>query len=122
MRYALGLFAAGWSLVAACVSARAALLPGATWRSNDPNPTAPLVETVPPENVPVAERRARERLAEGAVQVGPVTVGLGLSTAAALGQLFGGGSPLLGIYGFFDENLLGPDAAPLPPADPPAVQ
>lgn len=123
MRNAIALFAAGGlSLVASCVSAKAALLPSASWRSNDPNPTAPLVETMPPENVPVAERSARERLAEGAVKVGPVSIGLGLSAAAALGQLFGGGSPLIGIYGIFDENLLDPNAAPPRPADPQPVQ
>jgi hypothetical protein len=105
------------SLVPACLSAKAALLPGATWRSNDPSPTAPLVETVPPENVPVAERRVRERVTES----GPVGVGVGVSAASVLGAFLGAAAPLLGVYGTFDDPRLDPNAPP-PTAEPHTVQ
>ena len=113
MRYAIVLVA----LLAGCVTAaKVALLPHAAWTSNDPSPTAPLIEQLPDSAVPAYERKARETIGD----VG--TVGAAVAGAAALGWLLGAAAPLVGTYGTFEEEaLFDPDAAKTPQA-PTAVQ
>jgi hypothetical protein len=104
------------SLAGCVTAAKVALMPRAAWTSNDPSPTAPLVEQLPDSATPAYERKARETLGD----VG--TVGVGVAGAAALGWLLGAAAPLIGTYGTFEENaLFDPNAAKTPQA-PTAVQ
>ncbi len=66
-------------------------------RTRDPDPTRPLVETAPPS-------WTNEGAKPVAGELGPV--GAGVTASALLLWIFGGASPLLGIYGTFDENRL----------------
>lgn len=96
-------------VAAGCRVARYALLPPINSSSRDPDRTRPLVENYEPPPYSTRES-APGRAPDDPIEI-PVPGGSiagGVSAAAALLFLLGGAAPLIGVFGEFEENDLGP--------------